>query len=210
MRSHIMLVVPLILGLLSAPPAMPGQDGGGTKESGGIRSTDRAQKTATLAGSDYVIGPDDILKISVWKETDLTTSMPVRPDGKISLSLLGDITAAGLTPMQLGAIITEDLKKYIADPRVTVVVTAMNSHKFFILGEVQHTGSFPVLPNMTVLQALSNAGGFSEFADRKGVYVLRNENGTQTKLRFNYKQVLKGKNMKENIVLKPGDTIVVP
>jgi polysaccharide export outer membrane protein len=156
-----------------------------------------------------VIGADDNLHISVWKEPDLTTSLPVRPDGKISLPLLNDVPAAGLTPMQLADSIMEKLKKYIADPRVTVVVTAMNSRRIYVLGEVLHTGAVPLLPNMTVLQALATAG-FSQFANVKGIYVLRTENGKQVKLPFNYKQVVKGADPRQNIALKPGDTVVVP
>ena len=163
----------------------------------------------SVAGPDYVIGADDNLHISVWKEADLTTSLPVRPDGKISLPLLNDVQAAGLTPMQLAESITEKLKKYIADPRVTVVVTAMNSRRIYVLGEVLHTGAVPLLPNMTVLQALATAG-FTQFANLKGIYVLRTENGKQVKLPFNYKQVVKGADPRQNIALKPGDTVVVP
>jgi polysaccharide export outer membrane protein len=163
----------------------------------------------SVAGPDYVIGADDNLHISVWKEPDLTTSLPVRPDGKISLPLLNDVPAAGLTPMQLADSITEKLKKYIADPRVTVVVTAMNSRRIYVLGEVLHTGAVPLLPNMTVLQALATAG-FTQFANVKGIYVLRTENGRQVKLPFNYKQVVKGADPRQNIALKPGDTVVVP
>ena len=111
--------------------------------------------------------------------------------------------------MQLAAAMTEKLKKYIADPRVTVVVTAMNSQRIFVLGEVLHTGAMPLTPNMTVLQALASAG-FTQFANTKGIYILRIMNGKQQKLPFNYKQVVKGEAIDENIVLKPGDTIVVP
>jgi len=164
---------------------------------------------ASVAGSDYVIGADDMLHISVWKEPDLTTSLPVRPDGKISLPLLNDIPAAGLTPMQLKDSITEKLKKYMADPRVTVVVTAMNSRRIFLTGEVLHPGTTPLLPNMTILQALST-GGFTQFADLKGIYLLRTENGRQIKLPFNYKEVVKGHHPEQNIMLRPGDQIVVP
>ena len=164
---------------------------------------------ASVAGSDYVIGADDMLHISVWKEPDLTTSLPVRPDGKISLPLLNDIPAAGLTPMQLKDSITEKLKKYMADPRVTVVVTAMNSRRIFLTGEVLHPGTTPLLPNMTILQALST-GGFTQFADLKGIYLLRMENGRQIKLPFNYKEVVKGHHPEQNIMLRPGDQIVVP
>src|SRR5437879_350119 len=167
------------------------------------------KEPVSVAGPDYVIGADDNLHISVWKEPDLTTSLPVRPDGKISLPLLNDVQAAGLTPMQLADSITEKLKKYIADPRVTVVVTAMNSRRIYVLGEVLHTGAVPLLPNMTVLQALATAG-FTQFANVKGIYVLRTENGRQVKLPFNYKQVVKGADPRQNIALKPGDTVVVP
>jgi polysaccharide export outer membrane protein len=168
-----------------------------------------AQESASAAGSDYVIGADDTLHISVWKEPDLTETLPVRPDGKISMPLLNDITAAGLTPLQLRDSLTEKLKKYIADPRVTVVVTAMNSRRVFVTGEVTHTGAIALLPNMTVLQALANSG-FTQFANLKAIYVLRMENGKQVKLPFNYKEVVKGDHTEQNIVLKPGDTVVVP
>jgi polysaccharide export outer membrane protein len=194
---------------------------GGLLASGTWAQTDGSAKNAktkqapaestpkSVAGPDYVIGADDNLHISVWKEPDLTTSLPVRPDGKISLPLLNDVQAAGLTPMQLADSITEKLKKYIADPRVTVVVTAMNSRRIYVLGEVLHTGAVPLLPNMTVLQALATAG-FTQFANVKGIYVLRTENGKQVKLPFNYKQVVKGADPLQNIALKPGDTVVVP
>lgn len=164
---------------------------------------------APSAGPDYVIGPEDVLHISVWKETDLTNTLPVRPDGKISMPLLDDVQAAGLTPMQLANSLTDKLKKFISDPRVTVVVTQMNSQKVYITGEVAHTGAMPLTPNMTVLQAVASAG-FTQFANTKGIYVLRTEGGKQLKLPFNYKQVVKGESMEQNIVLRPGDTIVVP
>lgn len=161
------------------------------------------------APSDYVIGADDMLKISVWKEPDLSETLPVRPDGKISMPLLNDIPAAGLTPLQLKDSITEKLKKYIADPRVTVVVTAMNSRRIFVTGEVVHSGPMPLLPHMTVLQALS-AAGFTQFANPKAIYLLRTDNGRQVKLPFNYKDVVKGNHPEQNILLRPGDTLVVP
>ncbi|HTT24135.1 MAG TPA: polysaccharide biosynthesis/export family protein [Candidatus Sulfotelmatobacter sp.] len=159
--------------------------------------------------SDYVIGADDTLHISVWKEPDLSETLPVRPDGKISMPLLNDITAAGLTPLQLRDEITEKLKKYVSDPRVTVVVTGMNSRRVFVTGEVLHTGPMTLLPHMTMLQALAQAG-FTQFANLKSIYLLRNENGKQVKLPFNYKEVVKGNHPEQNIELRPGDTIVVP
>jgi polysaccharide export outer membrane protein len=168
-----------------------------------------SKEPTSVAGPDYVIGADDNLHISVWKEQELTNSLPVRPDGKISMPLLNDVQAAGLTPMQLAASLTEKLKKYLADPRVTVVVTQMNSQRVYVLGEVLHTGAMALLPNMTVLQALATAG-FTQFANTKSIYILRTVDGKQQKLPFNYKQVVKGDDMAQNIPLKPGDTIVVP
>jgi polysaccharide export outer membrane protein len=174
------------------------------------QSNDKPQsEPASVAGPDYVIGADDTLHISVWKEPDLTQSLPVRPDGKISLPLLNDVVAAGLTPTQLADSITTKLKKYIADPRVTVVVTAMNSQKIYVLGEVLHPGTLLLQPNMTVLQALASAG-FTQFANTKGIYILRNENGKQQKIPVHYRSLIKGEAVDQNLILKPGDTIVVP
>jgi len=172
---------------------------------------DRPPETGqeTGAAPDYVIGADDTLHISVWKEPDLSEQLPVRPDGKISMPLLNDVQAAGLTPLQLKDSLTEKLKKYIADPRVTVVVLAMNSRRIFVTGEVVHSGPINLLPHMTVLQALAQAG-FTQFANPKAIYLLRTENGKQQKLPFNYKEVVKGNHPEENIELKPGDTLVVP
>ncbi|MGB9073326.1 MAG: polysaccharide biosynthesis/export family protein [Terriglobales bacterium] len=158
---------------------------------------------------EYVIGPDDVLHIAVWKESDLTATLPVRPDGKISLPLLNDVQAAGLTPMQLASSLAEKLKKYLADPRVTVVVTQINSKRIYMVGEVAHTGAMPMLPNMTVLQALSTAG-LTQFAHTKRIYVMRNENGKEVKMPVNYDKLVKGKEMDRNYALRPGDTIVVP
>jgi polysaccharide export outer membrane protein len=160
--------------------------------------------------SEYKIGPQDVLRIDVWKEADISRSEPVRPDGRISLPLLNDVQAAGLTPIQLAVVITDGLKKYITNPQVTVSVTEINSRRVYVTGEVTRPGAFPLLPNMTVLQALSSSGGFSQFAKLKGIYVLRNENGKQVKHPFNYKDVVSGKKPELNIQLQPGDVIVVP
>src|SRR5208337_353047 len=168
-----------------------------------------AAASASPAGPEYVIGPDDVLHVAVWREADLTATLPVRPDGKISLPLLDDVQAAGLTPKQLGESVTEKLKKYIADPRVTVVVTSINSKRIFLVGEVMHPGATAMLPNMTVLQALSSAG-LSQFANTKRIYVLRTENGKQQKLPVNYRKLVKGEQIEQNYLLQPGDTIVVP
>jgi len=159
--------------------------------------------------ASYVIGGDDVLSVHVWKEPDLTSTLPVRADGMISLPLLNDVKAAGLTPMQLAADITDRLKKYLSDPRVTVTVTQMTSQRIYAMGEVQHPGTIVLLPNLTVLQALASCG-FTQFANTKGIYVLRNDNGAQKKIPVPYKKLIKGEAMAQNIVLKPGDTIVVP
>lgn len=159
---------------------------------------------------EYIIGADDVLEIGVWKEPDISRSVPVRPDGKISLPLLNDVQAAGLTPVQLQGKITDGLKKYITDPRVTVIVSQINSRRVYVMGEVLRPGPISMLPDMTVLQALSAAGGFSQFAKLKGIYVLRYEKGRQITFPFNYKEVIRGYRGQQNMVLKPGDTVVVP
>jgi polysaccharide export outer membrane protein len=164
---------------------------------------------ASVASPTYVVGADDVLLISVWKEPDLTTTLPVRPDGNISLPLLSDVKAQGLTPMQLASVITEKLKKYVNDPRVTVVVTQINSQKVYVTGEVLHTGAIQLLPEMTILQALADAG-FTQFANTKSIYVLRNENGAQQKIPVNYRRLVKGGSKDQNITLQAGDIIVVP
>jgi len=195
------------MGLLAA--GMLAQTSDAVKSEAAKSDKSAATAQEPEASSDYVIGADDVLRISVWKEPDLSEELPVRPDGKISMPLLNDIPAAGLTPLQLKDSITEKLKKFIADPRVTVVVTAMNSRRIFVSGEVLRTGPLPLLPHMTMLQALAQAG-FTQFANLKGIYLLRTENGKQEKLPFNYKEVIKGNHPEQNIMLKPGDTVIVP
>ncbi|HTR48598.1 MAG TPA: polysaccharide biosynthesis/export family protein [Verrucomicrobiae bacterium] len=172
---------------------------------------DAAQKpSAQTQDPSYVIGAQDILDISVWKEPELTRIVPVRPDGKISLPLLNDVQAAGLTPTQLADAITAGLKKFVTDPQVTVIVSQINSQRVYITGEVQRAGAYPLLPGMTMLQALSSAGGFTQFANLKKIYMLRTEGGKQVRYPFNYKEVIAGKDPEQNIVMKAGDTIVVP
>jgi polysaccharide export outer membrane protein len=167
---------------------------------------------ATPATTDpaYVIGPQDMLDINVWKEPDMTRVVPVRPDGKISLPLINDVQAAGSTPQQLASDITTKLKKFLTDPQVTVIVTAINSQRVFVIGEVLHAGAFQLVPGTTVLQALANAGGFTTFANVKKIHVMRTVNGKHVELPFNYREVLNGDNQDQNIKLEPGDTVVVP
>ena len=181
------------------------------------RTPDAAKPVAPATSSpvaandpDYKIGPQDVLTINVWKEPDVSREVPVRPDGKISLPLLNDVEAAGLTPMQLANSLTESLKKFISGPQVTVIVKEINSRRVYVIGEVVRAGTFPLLPKMTVLQIVSSCGGFTQFANPKKIYVLRTKDGKQTKIPFNYKEVVSGKNPEQNIELQPGDTIVVP
>src|SRR5271156_4304741 len=177
----------------SAPPAV-------------LATAEDETKKAATTDPNYVIGPQDVLDVSVWKEPQVSRVVPVRPDGKISLPLLNDVQAAGLTPTQLGAQITASLKKFVTDPQVTVIVTAINSQRMYVLGEVTRPGAFPLLPGTTVLRGLSSAGGFTQFAKIKGIYVLRLENGKQVKYPFNYKDVVSGKHAEQDILLKAGDT----
>jgi polysaccharide export outer membrane protein len=169
-------------------------------------------KAATPATTDpaYIIGPEDVIDINVWKEPDMTRVVPVRPDGKISLPLINDVQAAGSTPQQLAAAVTEKLRKFLTEPQVTVIVTQINSQRVFVVGEVLRAGAFPLIPGMTVLQALASAGGFTTFADMKKIHVMRLVNGKHVEMPFNYREVLKGDNPEQNIKLEPGDTVVVP
>src|ERR1700728_275930 len=175
--------------------------------------TQNVDAVATKAHDDsFVIGNDDVLAINVWKEPDVSRpSVPVRSDGKISLPLVGEVQAAGRTPLKLEQEIAARLKNYIAEPEVTVIVQQINSQKFNILGMVGRPGSYPISNSATVLDAIALAGGFRDFAKQKSIYVLRqNTDGTQARLPFNYKEVVKGKNPAQNIKLQPRDTIVVP
>jgi len=160
--------------------------------------------------SEYVIGADDVLSIIFWRDKDLTTDVAVRPDGKISLPLLNDVAASGLTPAQLKDRIVDESKKYVEDPNVTVVVKQINSRKVFITGEVRKPGPYPLTGPTTVLQLLSIAGGLGDYAKSDKITIVRNENGKPTSFRFNYKEVINQKKLSQNIELKPGDTIIVP
>jgi len=203
----------VVAGLMAAalPVQAQQQDDNKKKSSeANAAATEAAPKKPATDDPNYVIGPQDVLDISVWKEPELTRPVPVRPDGRISMPLLNDVQAAGKTPLQLAADITAGLKKFVTDPQVTVIVTTINSQRVFILGEVNRAGAYPLLPNMTVLQALSSAGGFTIYANLKKIYLLRVEDGKQIKHPFNYKDVLAGKAADQNIFVKAGDTIVVP
>lgn len=202
-----------ILALLGFSLTLPVRGEQGAKASaqqGQASAKGTPPNPSATADPNYVIGPQDVVDISVWKEPDLSRTVPVRPDGKISLPLLNDIQAAGLTPGQLGAQIASNLTKYVTNPQVTVIISQINSQRIYILGEVTRAGSYTLLPDMTVLQALSDAGGLTAFANSKKIYVLRQDNGKQQKIPFNYKDVISGKDSGQNIALRAGDTIIVP
>lgn len=160
---------------------------------------------------EYVIGSEDVLSISVWKEPELSHSVPVRPDGKITMPLIGDITASGLTAKQLQDAIEKQLKSYIDNPQVAVSVQEIKAQQYNLLGEVSRPGAFPLDKPTTVLDAIALGGGFRDFAKTNKIYILRaTPSGPPERIKFNYKQVIKGQKFQQNIVLQPGDTIVVP
>ena len=165
--------------------------------------------TAITAPDTYVIGASDTLTISVWKEPTLTGNLLVRPDGMVSMPLLGDVQASGLTTLQLSTLIQEKLKKFIQDPNVSVVLTQIHSKVIYLLGEVARKGPVEMTPNMTLLEAISSAGGLTDYANAKRIYILRRESGAQQKIPAHYKEALKG-DYALNVLLRPGDTIVVP
>jgi polysaccharide biosynthesis/export protein len=180
----------------------------GDRSGGGDRSTPAGPSART--SPDYLIGADDVLDVNVWKEQELTRTVQVRPDGKISMPLLNDVQAVGLTPFQLAQSIAEKLKKYLTSPRVTVMVTQINSQRVYITGEVTRPGAYAVLPGMTILQAITSAGGLTPFANGKKIFLMRDENGVPAKYPFVYKEVLDGRRAEDNLKVKAGDIIVVP
>ena len=215
-RISLMLSAITVMAAMTAPLFAQGQNPQQSSQSTQTASSrppaDRPEgvNPPAKAGKDYVIGADDVLDVSVWKEQELTRSLQVRPDGKISMPLLGDVQAAGLTPGQLAQNVSDKLKKYLTAPQVTVILTQINSQRVYVMGEVTRPGAYPVLPGMTILQAISSAGGLTQFANGKKIFLMRDENHIQTKYPFSYKEVLDGRKAEENLPVKAGDTIVVP
>jgi polysaccharide export outer membrane protein len=204
------LVVLASIGVLAQsdrPSGQPAPAAGARKNAGDHES---ARKTAASDDS-YVIGANDVLAINVWKEPEVSRSVPVRSDGKISLPLVGELQASGQTPRQLEQEISKRLQSYISEPEVTVIVSDSKSQKVNILGMVTRPGAYLLTSSTTVLDAVAMAGGFKDFAKQKSIYVLRQApDGTQKRMPFNYKDVIKGKNPEQNIRLQAGDTVVVP
>ena len=185
----------------------PGQPAAAEK-----KPTDAKQTWSAKASSnDYKIGAGDILEITIWKEPDLSRgAVLVRTDGKISFPLLNDVQAAGLTPLEMKRNMEIGLKEFISNPFVTITVRSPESQKIYILGEVLSTGEYPLTKNLTVLQAFALAGGFTEWASKKEIILMRKEGGKEKIYRINYKNIIKGKDLSQNIKLKADDTIIVP
>jgi polysaccharide export outer membrane protein len=209
MMNPLSLRCGLALALASTPSAaVMGAAGQRTTTQVSASATEAAATPALPRG--YVIGPEDVLSILFWKDADMSAVVVVRPDGKISLPLLNDIQVAGSTPEQLRARLMQAAAKYVEDPNATVVVKEVHSRKVFITGNVLRPGTFPLAGDMNVVQLIAMAGGLQEYADAKNIVVMRTDGGRTEYLKFNYKDVIKQKNVQQNVSLKPGDTVVVP
>jgi polysaccharide export outer membrane protein len=193
---------------LSAVPLGFAQNGSGKVDDHTQKNTADAPKVAPAPV--YIIQPNDLLEIFVWKEPDLTRKVLVRPDGRISFPLVQDMQAAGISPGQLKAAIEENLKEYLGSPNVTVIVEAIQSYRIYVTGKVQKPGAISAEKPLTVLQALALAGGFQEFANQTDITVIRSSDTRTTMSRVNYEELLKGKNLNQNILLNNGDVVVVP
>lgn len=168
------------------------------------------QAVAAEVPADYVIGPEDVLGIVFWREAELSGDVTVRPDGRITLPVIGEIAAAGMQPGALQKQIVVLAGKYVNDPNVQVIIRAIHSRRFFVTGRVADPGTFDLKGPMTVMQALAMAGGLTEYADAKNITILRKGDAQTPVLRFNYRDVSKGKKLEQNVILRPGDTVVVP
>jgi polysaccharide export outer membrane protein len=188
----------------TTPPVNPA-----VKEPVQRSSSDTAAPVGITPPTGYVIGADDLLSIRFWADAQLSADVVVRPDGKISVPLLNDVQAAGLTPEQLNAVLEKAASKYIAEPDATVIVREVRSRKVYVLGQVARPNQVPLNTDMNVLQVLTAVGGLLEYADKSNIVILRLENGRERRLKFNYNDVVKGKNVQQNILLQPGDTVVV-
>ncbi len=173
-------------------------------------ASSKETKKEIVVDPSYIIGPMDVLEIQVWKEPDFSRQVLVRPDGKITLPLIGDILASGMNTMGLKALLTEKLRDFVSKPDVTVIVLESRSKNFYIIGKINLPGTYPLNPDMTVLQAISVAGGLGEWADKDSIRIIRRSGGKEEVIHFDYNKVISGKSLEQNILLKPNDTIVVP
>ena len=167
-------------------------------------------KKEIVADPSYIIGPMDVLEIQVWKEPDFSRQVLVRPDGKITLPLVGDISASGMNTMGLKALLSEKLEDFVSNPEVTVIVLESHSKNFYIIGKITRPGTYPLNPDMTVLQAISVAGGLAEWADKDSIRIIRRSGGKDEILSFDYDKVISGESLEQNILLNPNDTIIIP
>src|SRR4029077_14921195 len=185
----------------------PGADT--SKAADNTKNSDAA-KLPEIVPSEYIVGESDVLRVNVWKEPEVSQTVVVRTDGNISLPLINEVKVSGLTPLQIQTMVAEKLKGFLNNPQVTVTVTDIRSKRAFITGEVARPGGYSLNAQTTVLQLIAQAGGFTPFARRDAIVVLRTEDGKQVRLKFKYKEVVQGKKTDENIALHPGDTVVVP
>jgi polysaccharide export outer membrane protein len=202
------LLLALAIGVVA--PTVPAVFAGQSATTRGNGAPTGAPSAAVPAPPDYVIGPDDVLSVVFWRERDLSGDVVVRPDGKISLPLLNDVQAAGLTPEQLRQRVTEQAGTFVKEPQATVVVKAINSRKVYITGQVEKPGSYALTTRMSVMQLIAMAGGLKDYAKRDRIVVMRLEGGREVRHRFDYEKVLEGKDGAENLDMRPGDTVVVP
>jgi polysaccharide biosynthesis/export protein len=207
-RTSLLVSVALVAFGLALSAAVAAAQGGAASQA------ERPPGSAPAAGADipphYVIGPEDVLSVVFWRDEDMSTDVVVRPDGKISLPLLNDVQAAGLTPEQLRAAVEKVAAKYLEDPNATVVVKEIHSRKVYVTGQVGSPGTYPLATGMTVMQLIAVAGGLQEYADAKNIVIMREEGGKTRYFRFNYRDVVRQRNVGQNIRLEPGDTVLVP
>jgi len=175
-----------------------------------ILSKKEAQSEVAVDGNRYTIGAEDVLYIHVWKEETLTRTVPVRMDGKISLPLIQEVTAAGLTPLQLKEVLMRKFKEFVENPIVSVTVVEANSFKVYVTGLVRSPGVYRLRSETNVVQMISLAGGFTDWANSKKILIVRKEEGREKRIKINYKRIMAGKDLDSNIILKAGDTIIVP
>jgi len=206
----LVIAAALIAGVAGAQASNARNNNGSNSRGNDKASRPAASPAPVVVPTDpeYIIGPDDVLTVNVWKEPDLSRSAPVRPDGKITLPLIGDIEASGATPIRLQAKIEKGLAEFISKPSVTVIVQEARSHRFNIIGEVQRPGTYAISGPMTLLDAIALAGGFREWAKSNNIYILRPGPKGQQRIPVNYKEIIKGK--AADIPLKIRDTVVVP
>ena len=206
--NNLLVCIAAVATLSAASSGLAGANQAASSD--GSTAVNAARVIPAALPPDYVIGPEDLLSVVFWREKEMSADVVVRPDGKISLPLLKDVEAAGYTPEQLTNVLVKAASKYISQPNATVIVKEINSRKVFIVGQVAKPGGFPLTGNMTVLELIALAGDVLEFAKSKNVVVVRKENDGERRFKFNYKDVIKGKSIEQNILLKSGDTVIVP